>query len=192
MSIVRTVAPDVEPVALEDAKAHLRVDHGDEDGLISGLIAAAVAHFDGLGILGRAMVTQTWAQSFQYTRTWERLEVGPFKSLVSVEYYNAGNQLQTADVADFETRLSGDHVIIGPKINAAWPSIYSRPDAVKVTYVAGYGDTAADVPASVRQAILLTVGHWYENREAVTEGVYTALPMAVDSLIGAERVGWYG
>lgn len=192
MSIVRTKAPAVEPVTLAEAKAHLRVDYNDEDALIGGLIAAAVSHFDGLGVLGRAMITQTWAQSFQYTRAWERLDIGPFQSLLSVEYYDAGNVLQTADLADFETRLDGDHVIVGPKINAAWPSIYNRPDAVKVTYVAGYGDTPEDIPASIRHAILLTLAHWYENREAVAEGSFNELPLAVASLIGVERVGWYG
>lgn len=192
MSMVRTTAPSVDPVTLSEVKAHLRVDGSDEDALIGMITKAAVEHFDGLGILGRAMITQTWAQSFQYTQKWERLKMTPFQSLVSVEYYDAGNQLQTANLADFETRLDGDHVIIGPKVNAAWPSIYSRPDAVKVTYVAGYGDAASDVPNSVRQAILLTVGHWFKNREAVTEGRFYDLPMAVSDLIGVERVGWYG
>lgn len=192
MRTQRTQGPSVDPITLAEAKAHLRVDSTDEDALISALIAAAVAHFDGTGVLGRAMITQTWEQSFQYTRTWERLVVGPFQSLVSVEYYDAGNVLQTATLEDFETRVDGDHVLIGPKVNAAWPSIYSRPDAVTVTYVAGYGDAADDVPASVRQAILLTVAHWYENREAVSELPLKPVPMAVDALIGVERVGWYG
>lgn len=38
--------------------------------------------------------------------------------------------------------------------------------------------------ADVEQAILLLVGHWFENREAVASGL-SAVPLAVDRLL------WY-
>ena len=58
---IRTVAPSETPVTLADAKAHLRVDHGDEDTLIGALVSAATEYLDGWdGILGRCLVTQTW------------------------------------------------------------------------------------------------------------------------------------
>lgn len=206
MTTKRTTAPLIEPVTLQEAKDHLRVDHDDEDTLIGGLIAAAVAHFDGSGVLGRAMITQTWAQWVPQSPAWVhwgdvlacgasnpvRLNVGPFQSLVSVEYYDTENALQTADLADFEIRLDGDFVTVQPKKNSVWPPAYLRQDAIKISYTAGYGDTAAEVPASVRHAILLTLAHWYEHREAVVQGSYNELPLAVSSLIGVERVGWYG
>ncbi|GFM73601.1 hypothetical protein PSCICL_45930 [Pseudomonas cichorii] len=37
----------------------------------------------------------------------------------------------------------------------------------------------------VKQAVLLLVGHWYANREAVAVGGLTAVPLAVDRLL------WY-
>lgn len=192
MTTLRTIAPATAPVSLSEAKLHLRVDGSDEDSLITGLIDAATAHFDGQGVLGRAMVTQSWAQWVDQTPGWVRLTVGPFQSLTSVEYYDADNALQTATLADFEVRLDGDFVIVKPKKDYVWPNAYIRQDAIKITYVAGFGDAATDVPQSIRQAILLTIGHWYENREAVVEGNYKSLPMAVEALIGVERAGWYG
>lgn len=192
MTTLRTTAPAVEPVSIAEAKAHLRVDSTDEDTLIEGLVAAAVSHLDGQGVLGRAMITQSWATWVRNSPGVVTLPVGPFQSLTSVEYYDSENALQTSDVANYEVRLAGDFVTVQPKSGFAWPGAYSRPDAIKITYVAGYGDAASDVPQSIRQAILLLVGHWYENREAVTEGAFKELPMAVDALIGVERVGWYG
>lgn len=60
---VRVTPPAEPPVSLEEAKAHLRVDFGDDDLYVAGLIEAATAHLDGWsGILGRALVTQTWRQ----------------------------------------------------------------------------------------------------------------------------------
>lgn len=45
-----------------------------------------------------------------------------------------------------------------------------------------------EVPQGVRQALLLLVGHWFENREAVIVGtIASALPEAVDSLLWQHR-----
>jgi uncharacterized phiE125 gp8 family phage protein len=60
---------------------------------------------------------------------------------------------------------------------------------VAVEYTAGYGDTAADVPAPLRQAMLLMIGHWYEHREAVITGsISTGLPLAARALLAPYRV----
>ena len=192
MTIELVTAPAALPVTTAEAKAHLRVDHTDEDTLIDGLIAAAVALVDGRGMLGRAMVTQTWAQWVGNSPGKVLLQMGPFQELVSVQYYDTDNALQTATLSDFDTRKKGDYVAVQPKTGFNWPSAYMRDDAIKITYAAGYGDTAADVPASVKQAMLLLIGHWYENRLAVSEVDMKPVPMAVEALIGAERVSWYG
>lgn len=168
------------------------VTDDDRNALIESFILGAVAHVDGDGVLGRAMITQSWAQWVSQSPGWVRLTVGPFQSLTSVEYYDTDNALQTATLTDFEIRLDGDFVIIKPKEDHVWPPAYLRQDAIKITYVAGYGDAAADVPENVRLAIKLLVGHYFLHREAVAEGNFKALPLAFDSLIGTERVGWYG
>jgi hypothetical protein len=55
-----------------------------------------------------------------------------------------------------------------------------------VRYRAGY---AGDIPSGIRVAILLMIGHWYANREAVVVGTITSeLPMAVDRLLWGHRL----
>lgn len=192
MTTVRVTAPATVPITLAEAKAHLRVDASDEDTLISSLIDAAVSHVDGEGLLGRAMITQTWAEWVTASPGYVRLPMGPFQSLTSVEYYDSDNALQTATLSDFETWLDGDFVRVKPKEGSLWPTAFSRPDAIKITYVAGFGNEASDVPQGIRQALLMLIGHWYENRIAVSEARLSVVPIAVDALINNERVGWYG
>lgn len=188
---VRTVAPVGTVIALSDAKRHLRVDYDDEDAMIGALISAAVDYLDGYsGILGRALLTQTWRQDFDAFDDEMRLPVGNLLSVSSVTYYDASNALQTLSNAVY-TGLSDR---LGPyltrKPDQVWPSGYYRPDAISVTWTAGYGATAASIPTPIKQAILLLVGHWYANREAVNVAagiVGLELPMAVDALIAPYR-----
>lgn len=192
-ALVRTVAPAVLPVSISEVKAQARIDFADDDLFVSSLVSAAVSYLDGQGELGRAMITQTWAQYESQAPGWVRLRMGPFQALQSVEYWDKDGVLQTATLDDFETRLHNDFVICKPKENREWPTADTRQDAIKITYTAGFGDAPSDVPMGIRHAIMMLAAHWYENREAVALGtIATDLPMGVEALIANERVGWYG
>jgi uncharacterized phiE125 gp8 family phage protein len=69
-----------------------------------------------------------------------------------------------------------------------WPATEAREDAITATFRCGYGDAAADVPASIRQAIILTVGHLYEHREASTMLKLEVLPLGVASLVSKYKL----
>jgi len=179
-------------LTLAEAKAQLRIDFDDDDTLLTNLIHTAEAHVDGLGDLGRAMITQTWAQYENQSPGWVRLHMTPVQSLTSVEYYDADGVLQTATLSDFELWRDGDFMVCKPKDGAQWPTADSRPDAIKITYVAGFGDASTDIPENIRQAMLMLIAHLYENREAATEAKLMSTPMGYDMLMNNQRVGWYG
>jgi len=191
-AIRRTVAPSVTPISLAEVKAHMRVSGADDDTVITGMIGAAVAMVDGEGTLGRAMITQTWAQWVSQSPGWVRLSMSPFQALVSVEFYDAAGALQTATLDHFETRLHGDFVICKPKEDREWPTADTRQDAIKITYRAGFGDAGTDVPDGIRHALLMIIGNFYENRESVSATSFVPVPMAVEMLLNNERVGWAG
>jgi uncharacterized phiE125 gp8 family phage protein len=70
---------------------------------------------------------------------------------------------------------------------SAW-NIATGPTRYRATYDAGYTETDGDsteAPDDVKQAVLMLVAHWNENREAVVVGSSSsgALDLAVDSLL---------
>lgn len=192
MTLDRLSAPATTPVSVAEVKAQMRVDHDDDDTLIGTLVDAAVDMVDGTGKLGRAMVTQSWGQWADQAPGWVPLRMGPVQALTAVDYYDADGVLQAATLSDFEIFRDGELYLAKPKSGAAWPAAQVRPDAIRISWTAGFGDDAADVPAGLRAAIKLIVAHWYEHREAVTVDGLADLPMGADMLIGLHRVGWYG
>lgn len=183
---VLVTAPAELPITVEDLKAHLRVDSADEDVLIEIYAGAATAQLDGYhGILGRALVTQTWRQDFDSFDDL-RLPLGPVSSVTHVKYYDGDNALQTLSSSVYRllTDESGGYLELVS--GEAWPSIYTRDDAVQVTFVAG---VAVDqIPSDIRAAIMLMAADLYANRETVGEGLsMVPMSMTVDRLIARHR-----
>jgi uncharacterized phiE125 gp8 family phage protein len=52
-----------------------------------------------------------------------------------------------------------------PVVNESWPTVAAAPSALRITCTAGYGGTGETVPAKIRQAIILMLADFYENRE---------------------------
>lgn len=188
----RVSAPASLPVSLAEAKEQLRVDTSADDDFIQRLVEAATEQLDGDGELGRAMINQSWAEWSGPSPEAVKLTMGPFQSLTSVEYYDTDGTLQTATLSDFETRKDGDFVTCRPKTGFSWPATQDRDDAIKITYVAGFGATSADVPQPLRHAVLMLVTHFEQNRSAIADRAMFEMPMAVERLVGRYRVDWYG
>jgi len=180
--------PAAEPVSLDDAKAYLRLDSDDEDALVTTLVTAARLHVE--GATGRALLTQSWRLVLD---DWPsvgllRLPVGPLQSLTAITAY---------DINGDPVTLSTDGVLWDAQ---AAPSLLYLPagfgdgvvlrpfQGVEIDYVAGYGTDPADVPATLRQALLLLVAYWFENRDAVVlAGSGSVIPSGFDQLVGPYR-----
>ncbi|MBR1193233.1 head-tail connector protein [Bradyrhizobium sp. AUGA SZCCT0160] len=185
MPVVVIDAPVGDLVSLDEAKKHLRVDFDDDDEYIEALIDSAVAHIDGpAGWLGRALLTQTLEWRGDEFGTCDiRLPFPPVADLVSVKYDDDDGVEQTAP--DTIYRLVGQPG--APRVTLAydetWPTVRAQSEAVRIQYTAGYGNPE-DVPAPIKHAILLLIGHWYANREPVNIGnIVTEIPMTVRALL---------
>jgi uncharacterized phiE125 gp8 family phage protein len=157
------------PMPLQQAKQHLRVDYCDEDDLIAGLIAAAAKHCEQL--MDRAIMDQEVTVTYDDRRTVYPL---PIKNATTIDavYNEEGEELGSGqwEFDSITDSVKPIDVYIG-----------------KVVYRAGTTDVLAVSPSQV-QAMLLLIGHWYENRQAVTtEKTPQVLELAVDALLNPDR-----
>jgi uncharacterized phiE125 gp8 family phage protein len=164
MRLFRTVAPATGVITLPDARAHLRVTESAEDSVIQGFIDAASAYLDARdGVLGEALVTQTWRLAMDLPAE-VTLPLGPAQSIAAIQFIDAAGVTQTYSAANY--RLVGQNVEL--VTGALWPVVADRQEAFWIDFVAGYG-TASQVPATVRQAALMMVGELYDGRAMTAE-----------------------
>ena len=177
--------PASEPITLAEARAHLRVTHTDEDALITSLIT--VARADAENELQRSLITQTREIARDTFPAAIELRFGPIIEVVSVKYEDVDGIERTLDPATYRLdtyRLTG---LLVPDPEFSWPATRQHVNAVRVRYVAGYGPAASDVPAPIRQWILLRIGTLFEHRESVAAGVTVATVPYVDRLLDPYR-----
>lgn len=191
-SLVRVTAPAALPISVAEAKAQMRVEGNDDDTIIERLVNAAVSFVDVQGVLGRAMITQTWGEWLAPNPSTVLLSLGPVQSVSAIKYYDIDGVLQTATLADFNVFGTPNRITITPKTGKAWPVTQTRDDAIKIEYVIGYGASSTSVPQTVRHALLMLVAHWYENRETTQEKQMQDLPYGFMEMMNIERNSWYG
>lgn len=181
-------APEVEPVTLDEARDHLRVvpystdSDGEgvhpDDAYISALIVAARQYCE--SFLERALISQTLEFALDSFPTEEIKVVRPNILEVESIKYDSDTE-QTVDPEDYGIDdYRADQWIVPV---SAWPVSSGAANSVRIRYIAGYGETAEDVPMAIRQALLLLVGHWYAHRESVDASNLAELPMGVNALL---------
>jgi uncharacterized phiE125 gp8 family phage protein len=200
MGMRLVTAPAVEPVSLEQAKVHLRVDTADDDALIGMLISAARAHAE--NVCRRAFVTQQWdlfldafplysysgvlpgyvpadqlPSGWMTTRNYAvrfrggRIDL-PFPTLQSVE------SVQYIDLGGVLQTLAPTQYVVDnvsePGAITPAPGTY-WPATQNVTNAVQIRHTAGygddtAVPPGLKAWILMRVGAMYENREEIVVG----------------------
>lgn len=193
-SLELVTAPSGQVLTTAEAKLHLRVDHTDDDGYINDLIIRA-AEYAEKNISGhRQLLTATYDLP---VRDWWtgplRLPRPPLVSVTSLKYYDTAGVQQTVSSTLYEVRTPWRQPgWIERAPTKTWPAAYQsdRRFPLTIRFVSGYGAAAA-VPTTLKQAMLLLIGHWYEHRLAVGPMNLRDIPLAVASLLDCESYGSY-
>ncbi len=182
-----TTAPTTEPISLAEAKAHLRDLSGREDSLIESWIVAARKYVE--GTTWRQLITGTWTLNMD-AWTWPVfIEHPPLQSVTSIKYFDTSNAQQTLSSSLYQVDIASQPGRIVPVFGEIWPDLFWRLNPIEIIFVAGYGDGAMDVPAETRQAMLILIGHFSENHEAVLTGTISkAIEFGVQALLGVNTM----
>lgn len=165
-TLIRTTSPSSLPVTVAQAKSHLNLNPDDttHNDKLQLLIEAATERLE--QDLDRQILTATYKQTQFDWNVDDALkgELKLYKKAVtviqSVKYYNEDGTLVTMSSDDYIFDTGRCSLFVQP--GEEWPTVESdNPNAVEVTFTAGYGADAACVPRMMKTAILLCVGKWF-------------------------------
>ncbi len=177
--------PAVEPVGLNEAKAYLGVLDSAEDSLISNLITAARQAVE--QYCGRVLISQSWRLTLD---TWpqeaivngglrddvallaanHRLGGGvveiqlpkpPLQAVLAIRVYSAAGLAATIPASNFVVDGAATPGRVVMTSGASLPVIGQSARGLEIDFTAGYGASANDVPAVLRQAVLQAVKALY-------------------------------
>lgn len=177
-------APAFEPVTVATLKDHLRIVTSDEDTMLAQYLAAARIRVGDM--TNRSLCTETRETTLGDFPSGIVLVFGtaPLASVTSVKYLDEDLVEQTWSSAEYHVDATSERGSITLKANYDWPDVGDAPNAVRIRYVAGQAQ--ADIPATLKQAVLFLAAHWYTNREPVGN-VGNAIPETLDALILSHR-----
>ena len=179
--------PALEPVTLAEAKAHLRLEGAEDDAYVTALIQAARQHVE--EVCWRGLVTQTWETVLEGFPFCAELDLpgGNLGSIASVTYVDATGAEQTLATSVYEADTLSVPGRLLLAYGESWPATRCQWNAVKARYTVGWA--VADVPAPIKQAILLLVAHFYEQRNPeITGTIVSKVEFAVDALLAPYRL----
>jgi uncharacterized phiE125 gp8 family phage protein len=178
-----TYADTTRVVTLTEAKEVLHIAGADHDLPIVRLIDAAtrVAEIR----QRRKYLTTTCIDYFDSFPAVIRPRWSPLIAVTGIEYIDTNGTLQTlsSDQYDVDADTEPGRIVLA--YNCSWPDLRGDINGIVVTYTAGYGTDADDVPGEYRNAILLLVYDWFyhPDREGKLSPAATAL-LDPDRLLG--------
>lgn len=194
-----TAATD-EPIGLDEAKRHLRVEVPDDDDYIELLVAAARDYIEATANV--CFMEQEFDQVHDafpyYTEPYELLR-WPVTSITSIKYLDQGNNVQTMPANQYILNGVTRPPRVAPAFAQYWPMLALQSLAnVTIRYKAGVLKTASvaddrkKIPPRMRQALYMLLGHWFENRADVEVGTITSkVPEGSEDIIAGLMVPKY-
>lgn len=195
MSLTLSSVPSVEPWTVDQIRDVLRIDLPDDNEVVERQITAARVWLE--GVLSSAFITQTWVVKLDcFPSTQFKLAKAPLQSVTSIVYTDDDGNDTTYSSSNYLVDSDSKPGRVVLKTGSSWPTVTLQEiNGVTITYVAGYGDAATDVPMPIRHALALIIGDFYENREnsiLIQGGEFQQLPLNWQRLVSNYRMTHLG
>lgn len=181
MTLFRTIPPEVEPVTLAEAKAHLRITHDSEDALVESLLRAAredVEHRT-----GQALIVQHWRLALDELPGdgVVALRRGPVREITSVTVYGDDGAASLVDPGTYQLDAAATPARLRFR---DIPGAMRAMNGIEIDFVAGFGEAGTDVPDLIKRAVLVLAAHWFEFRAVFgTDAAGVSSPGGFDRLL---------
>jgi uncharacterized phiE125 gp8 family phage protein len=185
--------PSAEPITLEEVRFNLHVDSEDDNDDLSRLIVVARRTVE--TVTRRVLMPQTWIaryNGFPKGLGCIELPYPPCRAVTSVKYYDSEAVLQTlSPTTGYQVSglpisdvCSDTPAAIHLRYGEIWPAVeLGRVEGVQIEFTCGY-PSANSVPAEIKQAMHLMIGHWYANKEDSLVGtIITKIPNGAETLL---------
>lgn len=191
--------PAVEPVTVAEAKDHLRIDGAQDDAMLGHYITAARAFIEKR--LHRSLIDTRWVIRRDTFPDYAQELVRPPFSPTAERQAVVVTYIKDDDAGTLATMEEGNHYVVdrhttpplvSPGGDELWPPVAAVENAVSITWWSGYGATGADVPAPLRQAVMMLSGAWFLHREAVSTEGPTPIPYGVEAILDMYKWGGEG
>lgn len=185
--------PEIEPITQSDVEGQTRILDLSEETATVGMFISAIRQ-RAESETRRALNTQEWwliLDSFPSGRDKLEIPLPPLQSVDSIVYFDTNNVAQILNPNLYRVVAEAEPAYVVPVINQNWPETINDLGVVTVKFTCGYGDNSDDVPASIRQWMLLNIANLYENRETIAIGnrfAMVELNTIADSLLASHRV----
>ncbi len=143
-------------VAMSEAQAYLRIETGEEEALLAGLIRSASGLCE--AFVNQVVIARPFEIHLPASFNWQRLPLTPVKSITQVAALDADGIAATlpADGYAIDIDSSGD----------GWLRLSQRGGTrIRVTGTAGIADDENGVPEPIRQGVLRMVAHLFASRD---------------------------
>jgi len=170
MALKEITPPAEEPITTSEAKLSpsLRVATATDDTAIGTLITTARKLAETYTL--HALVTQTWELVLDGFPTGGIVvPLPPLQSVTSIKYIDTDGTEQTLDALLYSVDDDSIPGLIVPAYGETWPTTRDEVNAVRVRFVAGFGD-ASDVPEDIKSWIKIMVGTMYDNPQGIVVG----------------------
>lgn len=148
----------IEPVVtMSEAQAYVRVETGEEEAVLAALVRSASALCE--AFLNQAIIARNFTVAVPACVTWQRLPIGPVRSIDLVEAADAeGNNVPLA---------AEDYAIDIDAGGDGWVRISANLSASRISISGSAGMVANqnDVPEPIRQGVLRLVAHLFTTRD---------------------------
>lgn len=147
----------VPAVSLAEAQAYVRIETGEEEAVLAGLIRSASAICE--SFLGQVVVEREFSETLAASREWQRLAASPVTAIAGVESIGSDGTAAalpaTAYAVDIDSSGDGWVRVLEP----------GEESRIRVTGTAGIAASSNDVPEPIRQGVLRLAAHLFASRD---------------------------